>query len=144
MYVQRDIEVRSCNHCWSGKAISVTYSANVFVALRIQHVTRTRHIGICRLSSYNFFSHYLIKQKGFRGGEGGGNKYWTKCVFWISLQIFVSNIFHSKENCAVYDQKWIFVLKWGTLYSCQIFMKLEFYRYVFLNTQISNFIKFVQ
>ena len=37
-------EARSCNHCCSGKAINVTYSECVFVALGTQHVKRLRLI----------------------------------------------------------------------------------------------------
>jgi hypothetical protein len=31
-YVQRNIEARSCHLCYSGKAISITYCARLFVA----------------------------------------------------------------------------------------------------------------
>jgi hypothetical protein len=44
MYVQRNIEARSRNHFCRGKAISVTYSKCVSVALVIQHATRMRRI----------------------------------------------------------------------------------------------------
>jgi hypothetical protein len=37
MYVQRNIEARSCNHCCGGKAINITYSEYVFIALGAQH-----------------------------------------------------------------------------------------------------------
>jgi hypothetical protein len=37
MYVQRKIEARLRNHCCSGKAIIITYSECVSVALVIQH-----------------------------------------------------------------------------------------------------------
>ena len=37
MYVQRNIEGRSHNYCSSGKAITITYSECVSVALFIQH-----------------------------------------------------------------------------------------------------------
>jgi hypothetical protein len=33
-----------CNHCCSGKEISVTYSESVFVVLCIQHAKRVRRI----------------------------------------------------------------------------------------------------
>jgi hypothetical protein len=32
VYVQRNIWARSCNHCCSGKAVSITYCECVFVA----------------------------------------------------------------------------------------------------------------
>jgi hypothetical protein len=44
MYVERNIEARSFNHCYSGKAISITYSEYVSVALGIQHAMRMRRI----------------------------------------------------------------------------------------------------
>jgi len=38
----RNIEARSRNHCYRGKAISVTCSECVFVALVMQHAMRMR------------------------------------------------------------------------------------------------------
>ena len=38
MYVYRNNDARSCNHCCSAKGINSTYSEYVFVALGIQHV----------------------------------------------------------------------------------------------------------
>jgi len=35
MYVKRNIEARSCNHIYSGKAMSITQTECVFVALGI-------------------------------------------------------------------------------------------------------------
>jgi hypothetical protein len=43
-YVYRSIGARSCNHCCSGKAVSVTYSECVFVALGIQYAMCVRRI----------------------------------------------------------------------------------------------------
>jgi hypothetical protein len=44
MYVQRNVVARYCNHCCSGKAISITYSQCVSVALCIQHAMCMPHI----------------------------------------------------------------------------------------------------
>jgi hypothetical protein len=43
-YVLHNIEARSRNHCCSGKAVSITYSECVSVALAIQHAKRMRRI----------------------------------------------------------------------------------------------------
>jgi len=52
---KRNIEERSCNHCCSGKAISITYCGCVCVALVIQHGIRMRHIVICALPGPTVF-----------------------------------------------------------------------------------------
>ena len=56
---KHNIEARSCNHCWSGKAISITYCECVFVALGIQHAMRMRHTVICRLPVSTVFFHIV-------------------------------------------------------------------------------------
>jgi len=50
---------RSRNHCCRGKAVSVTYTECVSVALVIQHAMRMRHIVICGLSVSTIFSHII-------------------------------------------------------------------------------------
>ena len=70
-YVQYNNEARQCNHSYSGKAVSLTYSECVFIALalRIQQVMLMRHIVICGLPDlqYEYFATYLkngmIKKK---------------------------------------------------------------------------------
>jgi len=59
--IQRNFEARSCTHCYSGKAISTTYSECVFVALGIQQAMRMhRSVHLWNLSLYHIFPHYLI------------------------------------------------------------------------------------
>jgi len=60
MYI-KIFETCSYNHCCSGKAVSITYSECVFVALYIQNEMRMRHTAICGLlGSTRVFPHYLI------------------------------------------------------------------------------------
>jgi hypothetical protein len=53
------IEASSCNHCCSGKAISITYFECVFVALVIHHAMRMRHTDKCGLSGSTMFFHII-------------------------------------------------------------------------------------
>jgi hypothetical protein len=63
---ERYVEELSCNHCCSGKGITISHSKCVFVALGIQHEMRVCNIVICGLSgSLKFFSRYLIKRSVF-------------------------------------------------------------------------------
>jgi hypothetical protein len=56
---KRNIERRSRNHCFRGKAISITYSECVSVALLIQHAERMRRIVICDMSGSTVFFHII-------------------------------------------------------------------------------------
>ena len=117
------------------KAISITYSEYVFVALGIQYAMLLCHIVICGFSGSKYFSTYLInstiKKKVYK------NKI---CVLIFSTT-FVWNIFHSMKKWARYDQKCTLVFMLSTHYPCHIFMKLEFSRQILYNIQISNFVK---
>ena len=74
-------EARSRNHCCRWKAISITYSECVFVALGIQRAKRTRHIIICGLrGSTVFFFTFSHKWQDFLRNVLEH----TKCV-WFSL-----------------------------------------------------------
>jgi hypothetical protein len=55
------IETRSNNHCCSGKAITITYSECVSVALGIQHAKRTRRIilSLRCLSGFQYLIHII-------------------------------------------------------------------------------------
>jgi hypothetical protein len=69
MYVQRNIEARSRNHCCCGKAISITYSECVFIlALVIQHAKRMRRIILSSVAflALSYFSTLYHKRHDFR------------------------------------------------------------------------------
>jgi hypothetical protein len=66
VYAQRNIQARSCNHCCSGKAISVTYCEFVFEGLSIQHAVRMCHIIICGMPSSTISSTLSHKLQDFR------------------------------------------------------------------------------
>jgi hypothetical protein len=105
MYVSRNVEVHSCNHCCSGKAISIAYSEYVFVALGIQRAMSMRHIVVCGLSgSTIFFPHELIY------GMNSEKKFveHKMCILIFSTAL-VRKISHSKENSTKYCHKYLLV-----------------------------------
>jgi len=59
MYVERNIQARSCRYCCSGKAISITYSEYVAVALGIQPEMHMHHIAIRGLLHSTTFFHII-------------------------------------------------------------------------------------
>jgi len=76
--------MRSCNHCESGKAISITYCECVFVALGTQHAMRMHRITVSTVASpaLKYFSTCLAN----------GTIFEKKCIqnkmcVLISLQI---------------------------------------------------------
>ena len=60
LYVKRNVEAHSYNHCRSGKAVSIAHCECVFMALGIQHAMRMRHIHLRTVRLYNIFPHYLV------------------------------------------------------------------------------------
>jgi len=59
LYVYRDIKALSSNHCCRGKAVCITYSECMSVALVIQHAKRMRRIVACGLSGSTVFFHTI-------------------------------------------------------------------------------------
>jgi hypothetical protein len=105
MYVSRNIEARSFNHCSSGKAIIITYSECVFVSLGTQHEMRMRRIVICALPPCTIFSHIISQTVRFLQKK---RLPITKCVL-IFCTTFVWNISHSNKKWGRYDKKCILV-----------------------------------
>jgi hypothetical protein len=83
-----NINARSCNYSCHGKAVSVTCSECVFVALVIQHAMRLRRL-YCHLwpgRLYHVFPHFLVNDTIFRR-KLIGYKFWVV----ISLKILSEN-----------------------------------------------------
>ena len=82
-YVYCWIEARSRNDCCHRRAICITNSECVSVALVIHRAERMRRI-ILSCSTVQYFSRLSNKRHDFRGG---GKRLNIKCVFWFSLQL---------------------------------------------------------
>ena len=122
MYVLRNIKARSRNHCCREKAISITYSECVYVALVIRHSKRTRRVillSVACLALTIFFRHYLINGTIFEKKIS----YRTQNVCFVFLYKFYLK-HHSKNNSAGCYHKCTYVFMYSTRYSCQILMKL--------------------
>ena len=63
IYVRRNTKALSCNQWRSGKAMSITYSACVFVALGMKHAIHMRHIAICDLLRSTIFFNIISLSK---------------------------------------------------------------------------------
>jgi hypothetical protein len=75
MYVKGNIEGRSYNNCYSGKAVNISYSECAFVVLVIQHAIRMRRIAVCGLFDSTKCFHIKVAEH-------------KKCVFVFSTNIF--------------------------------------------------------
>jgi hypothetical protein len=92
---------RSCNHCCSGTAISITYCECVFVTLGIQHEMRMRYIVNRNLPRYTIFFHIIsytapLKKK---------RSYSVQNVYFDFLYTFRPKHFSFQEEMSVYDKK---------------------------------------
>jgi hypothetical protein len=82
-------EASSCDHCCSGKAISITYSECVFVALGIQHAMRKHRIILSSMACLAVPDFYTLSHK-----RSLLNK---MCVVIFSITV-VCSISHSKKT----------------------------------------------
>jgi len=78
MYVYRNIEARTSNHCYNGKAISVSYCECMFVALANLAFNAHAPYYLWPTPLYNIFPHYLINDTIFEKKKKLLN---IKCVF---------------------------------------------------------------
>jgi hypothetical protein len=85
---KRNFEARSCNHCCSGKAVNVTYSEYVSVALVIplECACALSYGHLWPVWFNHIFPHYLINDKILEKITN------MKCVFWFSLQLLPESL----------------------------------------------------
>jgi len=129
VYVWCNIEAHSCKHCYSGKAICITYSKCVFLASDFQHTMRMRR------SALQYFYTLSHKWRGFRKKEKKLLN--IKCMFWFSLNLW------SETFSSLWAERWTIInVHWS---SCKMpfilvifYSKLNFLDRFSKNTQISN------
>jgi len=66
MHMQCNTEVHSYSHCWIGRAISITYSENVFIALGIRYAMHMCHIVISGPPDSTEFLYIISKTAQFK------------------------------------------------------------------------------
>ena len=126
MYVYRNIETPSCNHCYSGKAIGITYSGCVFVALGIQHAMRMPQIVICGLSVSTVIFYIISLTARLK-----------KMYVLIFSSTFDCNISHSKKKWARYDKN----IHIGLHVKCPLFLS-DFNETWILSTDFRKILKY--
>jgi hypothetical protein len=83
--VERNVDARSCTHCCTGKATSITYSECMSVASGIQHAKRLHLIILSSVAclALSYFSTLFKKRHHFRGKK---------------KECYLNMICHSKKN----------------------------------------------
>jgi hypothetical protein len=112
MYVQRNVEAGSCNHCCSGKSVSIIYSECVSVSLMYPACNACApycHLWPCpALQYFSTLSHewYNFPKNIIK----------CKMLVLIFCTTFVWNISGSKKKWARHDQKSTSVFTYSTLH----------------------------
>jgi len=84
MKLKHNIQARSCDHCWNGKVISITYSEHVFVDLGILYAMHMHCTVKFGLTGPKIFFYIISQKHDFWNKKKLLN---TKWVFWFSLQL---------------------------------------------------------
>jgi hypothetical protein len=122
MYVRRNVEACSGNHCCSGKETRITYSECVFEALSINHAERMRCITLSSAAwLYHIFRHYLVNGTIF------GKTFMNMCFeFLYTLSETFLILWRIQRYIIMYIG-----LHVSTRYSTHILIKRDFSRHIF-------------
>ena len=122
-----------CNHCCSGKAIRITYSECVCVAIGVQHAMHMHHIVVCVWPAPWYFSMLSLKWHNLKKKKLLN----IKCVF-VFVTTSVRNVCHYNKNwlkiyiglyvtyllfSSDFNETWIFLIDFWKMLKYQILWK---------------------
>ena len=108
LYVWRNMEALSHNHCFSGKAKNDYVSWLCVCSLKYPaYNAPAPYCHLRPVTLYNIFPHYFINCTIFEKKQKNVTEH--KMCVWISSTSYIWNISHSKKNWARYVRKCILV-----------------------------------
>ena len=136
MYVKRNIDTRSSNHCCRGKAMCYILWLCV---CSLVYPECNAHAPYCHLwlaPFYGIFPHYLTNSTIFPKKKLQN----TKCEFWFSVQLLSETFLIIRRTERDVIKKCVVVCYMeSTGYCWQILMKLEFSRQLFEKNKNTKF-----